>query len=227
MVDLQYTPTPHYFGSDTLQIRVDDRGTPGATGALRATAGVNIVITDVPEPVLDESGGRPMIDGPSSPLGFAPPVGGTTGPVDIGEVEVGGPISFGSSVIGVEPAHHVGAGPQTGEGLGGIGLLSEHVVSVLGVGHVTDSAGQPHVPGSGFTGLSNFYENIQAGKMLVFNLDDMYFTDLCMDCVLHPANQPMVPTGLAGYYEGIKEGKTLVFNLSNINCMDAICAVGG
>jgi len=85
----------------------------------------------------------------------------------------------------------------------------------------------PTAAPTGLTGLLNYYENVLNGNMLVFNLDDIHFTDLCTDCILPVASRPDIPTGLAGYLEGIKAGKTLVFNLSNINCMDAICAVGG
>gem|GEM_PF-6472504 len=104
------------------------------------------------------------------------------------------------------------AGPATAAGLGAIGLPG------LGEG--------PGLPPTGLTGLDNFYENIQAGKMLVFNLDYMNSMDLCTDCVLPFTSRPDIPAGLAGWYEAIKAGKTLVFNLSALNCMDILCGAG-
>jgi hypothetical protein len=74
-------------------------------------------------------------------------------------------------------------------------------------------------------GLYGFAEQLGAGKVLVFNLDDFHYTDLCTDSVVF-AQQPGATqlTGLAGYLAGVKAGKALVFNLDDIVSFDLLAA---
>jgi len=218
---LQYAPNLNYFGADAVTVNVNDLGNTGPPGALHTMGKVNVtVIENAPT-------GRTPIYGPTGTGLFGEfPGPGITGPVDIGGAEGGSPLFFGPGLTGGGGPVHAGSGPETGEGLGGIGLPGPD----FGSGYGPGGPGAGQGPGSSpieLTGLHNYAANVPAGMTLVFNLDDIHFTDLCTDCVLTATSQPQIPTGLAGYYEAIKAGKTLVFNLSNISCMDAICAVGG
>jgi len=251
LTNLKYTPSLNYFGPDAITLEVNDLGNTGAPGEQTATGKVNLTVIDVPEPVTDEGpAGRPIVDGPAAlgaAFGFGEfHEGGTIGTVDIGGAEDTLPISFGAWITGggTGPGHHteVGPGHVTGEGAGpvnwtGIGGPGGEGFPRPGLGHDLAS-GSPlnfgwgsdqmkGVPDPGLTGLANYAENLLAGKLLVFNLEDMRFADLCTDCVLPPSSHPDIPTGLAGYYEAIKTGKVLVFNMDEMNCVDLICSVGG
>jgi|GEM_PF-2879622 len=227
--DLQYTPSPDYYGADAITVDVNDLGNTGAPGALNTTEKVNITVIDVPDGA-DEPAGKPLIEEPSSPFGlfgFGPYyLGGTTGPVDIGGAEGGAPIFFGSGFGGGPVVHHGGTGPETGEGFGGIDLPGLDPASGHGPIQGAGSGQLPTSQPTDLTGLANYHDSVLQGKMLVFNLDDIHFTDLCTDCVFPTTSRPEIPTGVAGYYEAIKAGKTLVFNLSDLTCMDIFCAPG-
>jgi hypothetical protein len=70
--------------------------------------------------------------------------------------------------------------------------------------------------------LHHFTPDQPPGKVLVFNLDEFHYTDLCTDSVVFPGGITGPVTGLYGYLEGIKAGKALVFNFDEITCLDLL-----
>jgi len=62
-------------------------------------------------------------------------------------------------------------------------------------------------------------EEVAHGKRLVFNMDEIRFTDILTPSAL-TSSRPDLITGLAGYVEEVKAGKSLVFNLDDISCLD-------
>jgi hypothetical protein len=98
--------------------------------------------------------------------------------------------------------------------------------------HGTEVAPTPHEIGPGavlgaeiaeqLIDLHHFTPDQPPGKVLVFNLDEFHYTDLCTDSVVFPGGITGPVTGLYGYLEGIKAGKALVFNFDEITCLDLL-----
>jgi hypothetical protein len=223
---LKYTPNPHYNGTDTMAVEVNDLGNTGSKLPLKTTGSMSITIKEVPE---DSGAGRPI-------MGVIPPAGQfesfpgvTSGTVDMGPVPGPSPTSFGMGYqgTGAAPVHFTGTGTHDSEGLVERSVFDSHFTegstSHLQPGEVQTQS----LPLPGLTGLPGYYQNVLAGKMLVFNLDDVQFTELCTDCIFHPGSRPDVPTGLAGYYGATRMGKALVFNIDELTCMDMICGGTG
>ncbi len=69
------------------------------------------------------------------------------------------------------------------------------------------------------TGLYGYVEEVGRGKVLVFNMEEIHFSDM-LTSLPPKSSKPDYVTGLPGYVEGVEAGKNLVFNLDDISCLD-------
>ncbi|MFH1116863.1 MAG: hypothetical protein V1792_23350, partial [Pseudomonadota bacterium] len=69
------------------------------------------------------------------------------------------------------------------------------------------------------TGLYGYVQEVEKGKVLVFNIDEIHFTDM-LTSIPPQSSKPDYVTGLPGYVEGVQAGRNLVFNLDDISCFD-------
>jgi hypothetical protein len=135
----------------------------------------------------------------------------------------------------VEQTSTAGGATTTGPGGPEIGGVPAVLSGIAARGAFAGSSPEPELwSGTAATpiaaieepvGLYGFAEQLGAGKVLVFNLDDFHYTDLCTDSVVF-AQRPGATqlTGLAGYLAGVKAGKALVFNLDDIVSFDLLSA---
>jgi VCBS repeat-containing protein len=231
---LTFDPAPDYESTThgttyVVEVKATDKG------GLFDTQLVTVNVTNVNKPVSDlgqDAGAavkRPQLELPTGSLtgSGTTDVGWTTDPNLFPNFTKSFVSLSGAGRFEFEGGYEGGSGSgKSGEttsevvsenwGLTGQGLLS------LGHGWQLDNRGFELAPGiiQGVTGLYGYTEEVSRSKVLVFNIDEMHFTDLCTDLHTSGAKRAEQYCGLPGYHPAVKMGKALVFNLEEMEWAD-------
>ncbi len=230
---LTYTPSSNYYGTDSVQISVNDLGNYGAPGPLEDSATIALTVTDIIDykPVYNDSFIEQSTSstfstsvGPEPQLGEVFSLLGSRGllPVDLTSHEDGGQSSpallhlrslLFEALFGEEAGHRNSAWDAI---------------------HSLIHQGKSSANGDTWLGLEAFMARMKewmVGKdtediRLVFNEDQIKLTEwvdsIMADNALTGTNIPDPVTGLNGYSEETGHGKTLIFNLQEMKVIDLL-----